>query len=420
MNILWLSHMVPYPPKAGLIQRSYYLLRELAARHRIILLAFNQDALMASFYDDAAEGLREARSALEAVCDNVQIFEIPCERRRLGRQRLALSCLASHKPFSLRWLESADFADAVKRSSRGIDVLHVDTISLAPYRRLSPATPAVLNHHNVESHLLERRAHHEHSLLRKAYYWQESKRLQRFETRAGPEFQLHLTCSELDSERLCAVSPAAKAEVVPNGVDTEFFRPAGYPAERQTIAFVGSLGWGPNKDAAETIVAEIWPAIVSKWPEARFLLVGANPPRSALRLAGNDPRFEATGFVDDVRPYMARATVFLCPISDGGGTKLKLLNAFAMAKAVVANPVSCEGLEVVAGKHLLQAVTTEGYVAAISTLFNDEQVRTALGIEANRLVHERYGYSSIGLRLSGLYDAVASYNLSGRACLKSA
>ena len=120
-----------------------------------------------------------------------------------------------------------------------------------------------------------------------------------------------------------------------------------------------------------------------------------------------DPRFRAPGFVDDVRESIAQASIYVCPITDGGGTKLKVLDALAMGKALVADPIACEGIEVVDGVSVRFASTPQEYVEVIGELLEDAAQRARLGQAGRRLVEELYSYKSIGAQLSATYERIA-------------
>jgi glycosyltransferase involved in cell wall biosynthesis len=262
-----------------------------------------------------------------------------------------------------------------------------------------------MNHHNVESHLLRRRARTSGSLAARAYDWQEAARLERYERETANLFAMHVTCSELDRQRLMRIAPNIRCCVVPNGVDVEYFESKPRPAPDPTFAFVGTLGWGPNREAAEILCRELWPAVVAEWPHARMYLVGANPPRCARELAARDRRFVVTGFADDVRPYMAESSFFLCPIKEGGGTKLKILNAMAMGKVVIADPVACEGINVTSGSEVVLAASANDYVHAVRALLGDPERYAQVVKAARRRVEMEYAYDVIGRDLDRLYRA---------------
>src|SRR3989442_11362153 len=155
LNIVWLSHLVPYPPMGGVLQRSFNLLRQVAERHDVHLLAFNQRSLLPT-----AAALNQSLGELGRICASVRALPIPHDERPLGRERLYVSSLFSPEPFTVRWLHSKDMADRIREvlETRRIDLVHVDTISLAPFAALFPGLKKVLNHHNVESHMMPRRA----------------------------------------------------------------------------------------------------------------------------------------------------------------------------------------------------------------------------------------------------------------------
>jgi glycosyltransferase involved in cell wall biosynthesis len=156
--------------------------------------------------------------------------------------------------------------------------------------------------------------------------------------------------------------------------------------------------------AAKFIAEQLWQRLVEAVPGLTLDLVGSDPPPEAVRLAERDDRFRVHGFVDDVRPYLQRAEVFLCPITDGGGTKLKILDALAMEKAIVADPIACEGIDVVDGVSVLLASTPEQYVEAVTSLMADAQKRTGMGRAGRALVRDRYSYATLGRKLADTYE----------------
>jgi glycosyltransferase involved in cell wall biosynthesis len=410
MKILWLSHLVPYPAKSGALIRAHYLLRETCRRHEVHLLTFHQPALMAPFFESAEQGLAEAREMLSECCSSFEIFDIPSERQLGGRPRLALRSLAG-APYTIRWLLSDAFRRAVRETCARVrpDLVHFDTISLVPYFDASGGAPAVLDHHNVESHLLLRRASRSANPVRRAYFWQEGKRLEAWERRWCERFAQNITCSDLDAQRLGALCPRAAFTVVPNPTDVEYFRPdPGRREDPQRLVFVGTLSWDPNRDAVEFIARELWPRLRAEFPGIQMDVVGAHPPETVVDLSRRDATFRVHGFVDDFRPIVDAAAVYLCPIRDGGGTKLKILDAFAMQKAVVADPIACEGIEVTDARDVLFARTPEEYVARIRELLSDPARRAAQGESARRLVETRYSAESIGRQLSDLFEACTS------------
>jgi len=190
-------------------------------------------------------------------------------------------------------------------------------------------------------------------------------------------------------------------------VDTEYFQPAPSDSSVRSIIFVGSLNWYPNIDAVQFLLREVWPEAKARHPDLRLDIVGSAPPSSVLSVAADLKDVRVHGFVDDVRPLMNAATLYVCPIRDGGGTKLKLLDAFAMEKCVIAHPVACEGIDVSPGVNVQFADSAEAFVDAIDRLLSDTAKRFEMGRAARSLVVESYAFSQIGRQLCDLFESTA-------------
>ena len=407
MNILWLSHLVPYPPKSGVLQRSYHLLKALAQRHDVHLVAFIQQEPLRSMFRDEQDGLRQARGHLGKFCRSLAFVRIPATQGRYGMERLALRSLF-RGPYTINWLESRDYRSILTdlQQRHSFDIVHVDTISLAPYAGLFPTARTALDHHNVESHMMSRRALMERNPLKRLYYWQEGVKLRRYEQRVCPNFHLNVTCSTLDAQRLATIVRTQRTIVVPNGVDTEYFVPVDTPCERHSLIFAGGLNWYPNRNAMSFFADRVWPRLKAAVPDVTMNLIGKNPPRRFTDLARADPAFRVHGFVDDVRPYIGRAHAYICPILEGGGTKLKVLDALAMGAALVASPEACEGLDVEHEKNVLIANSPQEYVQHLTKIFADDTLRARLGIEARNLAVERYSFAEIGREFASAYEGL--------------
>ena len=409
MRVLWLAHAIPYPPRAGFLSRAYHLLRELGRQHQVDLTAFIQEQWLTTLFASREEGLEQSRLALGEFCRTVTFLPIGCLGRRLGKQRTALRALIGGSTYTASWLRSR-CADSVIRhlaQTGGYDLVHVDTIGLASYRGLSPRLPATLTHHNVESHMMLRRADNARNPLARAYFRLEGLRLRRFEGEVAASFAAHITCSELDAQRLREIVPGANIVVVPNGVDSEFFAPAGLATRPNSVVFVGTMSWYPNVQAVSYLLREVWPGLKSVVPAATLDIAGSNPPDSIVRLARSLPGVRVHGYLPDVRPLIESAAVFACPIQDGGGTKLKILDAFAMEKCVVAHPIACEGIEVTPGHDVVLASSPRQFISEISSLLGDVSRRSALGRAARELVESRYSYREIGARFSAALESAA-------------
>ncbi len=399
MNVLWLSHNVPYPPQMGVLQRNYHLIRQLAGNADVHLVALRQRALCP---DEAS--LERARRALSSFCASVHVFELDWEISTLARARLAPSLFAGVPYDVIRYasrelrsfLANAPFAD--------LDLVHLDTLGLAPYRALLPEAPTVLNHHNIESHMLARRADNaDNPLARLLFAWQ-ARRTRAWEQRWAPRVASNLVVSDTDAGRLREIAPAARTEVIANGVDVGYFD--GPPNDDEGVAsvvMVGSHGWYPNRDAALWFLDEIWPRLTAAKPHARWIVIGSEPDPRIVEAGNRDERIEVLGFVDDLRPEVARAAVFVCPYHDGGGSRLKVLDSLAMRKALVSTPVGVEGIALKDGVEFLLATTAEVFARRVLELFDDPARRIALGVAGRARVEREFAWERIGETLTNLY-----------------
>lgn len=394
MNVLWISHFVPYPPKGGVVQRSYNLIKEVSKRHKVYLLAYNHENRL---------DVKEAIARLKEFCEAVQAIDSPLSKSE--KYGMALSSLLSLKPYTARWLQNTKFriliGDFVKKFD--IEIVHFDSIDVAGYLNEIGNLPKVLNHHNIESQMMFRRSSKERHLLRKAYFLVEGIKLRKYEKTICPLFDYNLTVSELDKERLLRILGKVRVEAIPNGVDLTYFKPTDNRAERRSLIFAGGMEWYPNREAMLFFCKKIWPLLKKRFPEVKMTIIGRSPPSTITKLSGEDPNLIVTGFVEDVRPYIDKAEVYVCPIRDGGGTKLKVLDALAMGKPMVAHPVAVEGIDVEREKHFLMARTPLEFVDQIMRLFEDRYLSKKLSLEGRKLVVEKYNFDKIGEQLSEIY-----------------
>ena len=331
MRLLWISQNLPYPPKTGVLQRNYNLIREASRFADIHLVAILKEDILPNYDEEAAT--RE----LKKLCVRVEVVRMSIESSRVEFLWVVLKSLFTRTPFTVNWAASPALRQTVEQAvaTGRPDAVYFDTISLADYRYVTGSVPRALNHHNIESHLFERRLSYERHPLKRFYFRQEAAKLRRYETGVADQFDTNLVCSTLDGARLAGICPGVSTSVVANGVDVDYFRGDESKAERGHLIMVSGMNWFPNRDAVLYMVGDIWPALSQALPEAKLTIVGASPPESVVALAARDPRITITGFVDDVRPYLERAQIYLCPMRDGGGTRLKILDALAMGKPIV-------------------------------------------------------------------------------------
>lgn len=409
MNILWLSHVVPYPPKRGVLIRSYNLVKELSGHHTVDLIAFNQKALIAPYFGDFKRGTEKAFEEVRKHCRNVEFVLNPADKQpKLKLIYLLQGLMPLMKPYSVAWQSSREYKRVVRRflQENSYDLVHCDTLSLAQYVSSFDGIPVSLDHHNIESDMMFRRATLEKNIIRKMYFFNEARKLQAYEKRYCGQFATNLVCSELDKTRLQDISKSASAYIVPNMVDTNSLKPTTTNPEKFVFLFVGTMTWYPNVSAIRRFANEVWPALKKRYPKAVVQVIGAHPPKDLLEFSQQEKDFQMLGFVDDLNPYFEKATGYICPIFDGGGTKLKMLDAFSAGKAIVAHPVACEGLNVQDEEQVLMASTPEEYVEQLGRIASDENLRCSLGKRARRFVEENYSASGVGRSLSAHFKSL--------------
>jgi glycosyltransferase involved in cell wall biosynthesis len=404
MKVLWLSHMLPYPPVSGALSRAHHLLAGAAARHEVTLVSFTQRQLLKT-----RAAVEESRRALEEICARVLVHEIPAERSRAA----FLACVAragiSASPYLARRFAAEPYRRDVARLAalEAFDLVHVDTIGLAPYLADAPGIPVALDHHNIESHLIARRAAVERHPLRRAYLAREAAKIARLERRYAPR-AVNLVCSAIDAARLAEVAPDAQAVVCPNATDPDYFRPGGVPPEPGRLVFVGGLTWSPNASGVRWFVREVWPQLAAARPDVSLTVIGADPPEDLRRAAALDPRLVLAGQVPDIRPHLDRAAVFICPILDGGGTRLKVLDALAMARPVVSTTIGCEGIDLEPEREVLLGDTPETFGRQVLRALGDPALCARLGAAGRALVLARYSWPQVVTRMLEAYAAEAA------------
>ena len=234
----------------------------------------------------------------------------------------------------------------------------------------------------------------------------------RFEGNIVSKFTKCLTVSEDDKKNLLKMSEnKAEVEVISNGVDTEYFNLSTMTyelKEENSLVFTGSMDWLPNSDAVIYFVKEILPLIWKKNNQVKFYIVGKNPSKEVLSLGNKDNRIIITGVVDDVRPYIAKSKIFVVPLRVGGGTRLKILEAMAMGKAIVSTTIAAEGIKYTDGYNIIIQDYPLHIANSILALLEDEQKRKNLGQAGRELACNCYDWKIISQKLNNIYKTIAS------------
>lgn len=416
MRLLWISHFLPYPPRAGLLQRSFYLLKNLSRSAEIDLVALNQPRLLHPLMTGESEPEAAAVKELGRFCRVLSYVDVDV-KTTADQWRLALRSLVAPSPYSVAWLKNEKFKRAIKSAvaTSKYDVIHFDTIGLAQYLQSIEEHKGdaliTLGHHNAESHMLLRRAAKEKNLLKRAYFLQEGYRLSRYERTWCPRFDLNIVCSDLDGQRLGELTGAKPMLTIENGVEVGSWPRHQVDSDPYSLIFIGTMDWYPNADAVRFFLREVWSRLAQSDSRYRFDIVGSNPPEDIRQLAAADSRIHIHGYVEDLSALLTQAGIFICPIRDGGGTKLKVLDAFAAGFPMVAHPVACEGIGVENGKHVLFASSPDEWVAQIRRLSLDRDFAHSLGRAASHHITERYSFSEISVKFSNALEGMMDEKL---------
>lgn len=395
-SLLFLCQTLPFPPDGGVAIRTYNILRLLAREFTVTALCFYR---------------RSERPTSEAVADavralspfgRVEAFPIPQEHSRLRLLTDHLRSVVRRRAYTLWAYSSRSFrariADLIARGR--VDLVHMDSLDLAGYLPMLNGVPVACTHHNVESQLLRRRALAEGSRWRRKYLLWQSRWVEDLECRFCGRMALNVAVSDSDQGEFARIAPGAPFGVIPNGVDIDKFRPV--PGAQETIVFVGGINWFPNRDALEHFSADILPHLRGQGstPVIQWIGRSTEEEREDYRARHG---IELTGYVNDVRPYIARAACYVVPLRVGGGTRLKILDAWAMGKAVVSTSVGCEGLDAVDGENILIRDVPDEFARAVRSILADSGLRERLGRAARLTAERRYSWDVIGADLHRLY-----------------
>jgi glycosyltransferase involved in cell wall biosynthesis len=378
MRILFLTFQFPYPPLSGAAIKSLSLLDYLSANHEVRLLSLRRSPLNA------------AQKEWAAMLPGFRTVELDKPRNAW----ILLNSYIARLPLRIERNRSPEMARLVEAQVKAIepDVLFVDGLSMAQYIPEQLRRRAILHEHNAEYVIWQRQSEIE-SGLRRWVASREAARLRHYEARVVQQFDSVFAVSEEDRQTLIdlGVEPSRVA-ILPNLPDRDLLeKPApSFTDTEPVILYFGTLSWQPNIEGLDRILTSIFPAVRRHMPDARLVVAGIGASRElAARIAATEGA-EFRGRVDDPESLYRGATVLVDATRSGGGTRLKVLNAFARGIPVVATTRAAEGLDVRAGEHLFVADTDDEMVDAIVSVLRDGTRRQALSENARALVRSRY------------------------------
>lgn len=402
MKVLFLMSQLPYPPDTGAKIRTFNLIKRLSLNHDIDLVTFG---------DEKTE-LFKIKAIKELFGE---IILIP--RNRFMCIKMFFN-IFSFLPYAIKKYYSKKMEKTINAliGQNRYDLIHCDSLQMSRNVLKFKQIPRILTEHNIESQILKRCAENEHNVFKKLYYYLQYKKLNRYEIFACRQFDHIAAVSENDKRHLATFVPADRISVVPNGVDTGHFRPEACESKAKTgkfsLVFTGSMDWLPNEDALCYFFSEIYPRIKQSVGRVSMSVVGRSPTRRILAYADNDSSIHITGRVEDVRPFISQADIFVTPLRIGGGTRLKILEAMAMAKPVVSTTIGAEGLEVEPEKNIILSDRPEDFAERVIKLFGDQQLKNNIAAEGRKLAEEKYDWSMIAGKLERIWKNTGQKELS--------
>jgi glycosyltransferase involved in cell wall biosynthesis len=395
LNILFASAYPASPPQWGGQRRLEGLMKELARRHEISA---------AALFNPELDPERSER-AMRAYCRDVTL--VPARGERTTKRLAQARSLFSRNSFEAGYFALPAFQRALDQllSRRDFDIVLIFGLFLSSYRfRQAPLKDTlpllVLDEQNIEFDL-QRQMTKTGSLLRRIHNAVNWPKLRREEVDHWRRLDGVTFTSTSDEERARVLAPSMHSRVVPNAVDLRSFRPGpgDRPSDGCTLMFFGINDYPPNTDGILFFIREIWPRLAASHPRARLKIVGPRPTPEIL--AQRNARVEVTGAVDDVRAHLVEAAAVVVPLRLGGGTRLKILEAMAMAKPIVSTTIGAEGIDVVHERHLLLADEPAQFAEAVGRVLDNARLAAQLGEEGRALVHARYSWDASARRLEG-------------------
>jgi polysaccharide biosynthesis protein PslH len=394
-RVLAATSEVPWPLNSGGHIRSFHLMKALAAATDFRLVC------------PVPPGQESAVEALRSAGIDVCSAAVPARSKWSEAKRL-LGAVARREPYVMYRRHAWREAFAIwktERTANPPDVLYLDHLDALLYREATRAVPAVIDLHNVYSLLVRRTADEQTNALKRAFLRGEARKLEGIERRATRECQAVSAVSDSEAAHFRTLG-AKQVHTVPNGVDCPAF--ADLPTGRAgppVVMFLGTMSWGPNAAAARFLVREVLPALRARVPDAVLTVVGRDPPADLLALNGT-PGIEVTGGVPDVKPYLLRASVLAVPLDAGGGTRLKILEAFAAGLPVVSTAVGAEGIAATPGTHFALA-ERPAFAEATAGLLGNRDEAARMAERARELARDVYDWSRIGRKAVEVVTSLA-------------
>lgn len=389
-KILYLIPYLPVPPTSGGTLRIFHILKHLQAHYDVTVAGYGDYGDEPAFYE-SFPALRNKTYLVN------RFFKV-----RYNRALQLYSMLTDHSSWYIRE-KNQSFQRLLNKlfDTQSFDIVHAEFPPMANFQ-MEADVIKVMDAHNVEYDNLRRMSNMDGSFLRRFFYNHEYLKLFAEEMAVCRNQDAIFTTSERDSDIFGENVPGVPRFVVPNGVDTSYFKPLEAEPEPYSLVFTGTMKYIPNYDGVIYFLNRIYPEIRKRIPQTKIYVVGNNPPKSLLGMASDN--IIVTGFVEDVRPYIQRASVYVVPLRMGGGTRLKVLEALSMKKAIVTTSIGSEGIDVINRDHVLMADDPVDFAESVVQLFKDRALARRMGVRGREFVSGAYDWKVVMNRMDNAYN----------------
>lgn len=380
--------------------RSYHLAKELASHHELSFFTFASET----------ENPVAAHEPLKKIFRDVICLPLKIPKAHsLHETANYVLNLPTARPYSMSKYCQPWIAKELKKllARESYDLLICDFLLTAAVVPWNWPKPKVLFTHNIEAVIWERHYRVSKNPIWKAVSYREYRLLERMERNYVSRAEHVLAVSENDHDFFLKYAPKERMSVIPTGVDIDYFRPGQGEEEPESIVFTGSMDWTANEDGIVFFIERVLPLVRQRFPNTKLYVVGRRPTARLKRIGESEKNIVVTGTVDDIRPYLARGSVYVVPLLVGGGTRIKIYEAMAAGKAVVSTTIGAEGLPLTTGENILLADEPETLASSIIELLGDRAKRERIGNNARKLVAENYSWKAVGKTLSDVLERVA-------------